>query len=54
MVRKPLKFPPNFADLPKEVQDSFEEHVYKRQMAGTWGYGPDDPRLKSRNKIQRD
>jgi hypothetical protein len=39
--------PPNFDELPVELQRLLEEQAYRRQLACKWGYVPGDPRLTS-------
>jgi hypothetical protein len=46
-VKRSDGLPPNFDELPPEVQRVIEEQQYRRQMKQAHGYCPGDPRLTS-------
>ena len=45
--RKSDGLPPNFDELPVELQRVIEERVYRRQLRWTHGYRPGSPCLRS-------
>jgi len=47
MEKRGNPYPPNFEELPVEMQQKIEEEVYRSQMKWTWGFMPGDPRLSS-------
>lgn len=56
MIKKKVNdlapLPPNFANLNPELRALVEEQIYKQQSIGAWGYGEDDERLTSSDKIR--
>ena len=45
--RKSSSLPPNFEELPVDLQREIEEQVYRRQLKWTHGYRPGSPCLRS-------
>ena len=45
--RKSDGLPPNFEELPVEMQREIEEDLYRHQRVWSWGFQPGDPRLSS-------
>jgi len=43
-------FPPNFDQLPVELQQKIEEDLYRRQLKWTHGFCPGDPCLRSMDR----
>lgn len=52
MSSRKIDFPPNFYDLPEELQVLASEEVYRWRVKVSHGLGPDSPLLKSREKIK--
>lgn len=46
-VKRSEGLPPNFDDLPAELQQEIEEQMYRRQLKWSHGYRPGDPCLRS-------
>jgi len=47
-----IDFPPNFDDLPEDMQVLVSEECYMWRLKVSHGLGPDSPLLKSREKIK--
>ena len=48
--RKSSSLPPNFEELPVELQREIEEEVYRRQLKYSHGFRPGDPCLRSMDR----
>jgi hypothetical protein len=46
-VKRGSGLPPNFDDLPRDMQIACEEEVYRRQLKYSHGFCPGSPCLKS-------
>lgn len=49
-VKRVDGLPPDFDDLPRDMQVQIEEDVYRRQLKWSHGYCPGDPCLTSMSK----
>ena len=48
--RKSSGLPPNFEELPVEMQREIEEEVYRRQLKYSHGFRPGSPCLRSMDR----
>ena len=48
--RKSSGLPPNFVELPVELQREIEEEVYRRQLKYSHGFRPGSPCLRSMDR----
>ena len=50
MEKRGNSYPPNFEELPVEMQREIEEEVYRRQLKYSHGFRPGSPCLRSMDR----